>query len=67
MLMLSTWQIRLLDEFLGLESRLCALRAFFHTDAYRAIESEDRGLLLLQEDKMEDYLEVLATRLGRLQ
>lgn len=56
---------RLYGELAELNARTEALKAFFHTDKFEEMSSEDKELLTLQEIWMGSYSSVLKTRLLR--
>lgn len=57
------WQQRVIDEKRELDKRLAKLRSFLY-DPDNGRPSEDRKLLLMQEQAMADYSSVLAMRIS---
>ena len=54
---------RLKSEVKELDTKLSALQRFIGSYEYSKIEITQRGLLLMQEKTMQDYLEIVSVRL----
>jgi hypothetical protein len=63
--MLTTWQLRVVDELLQLRERVGRLEAFFTTEVFIQLPDPDKQLLSQQHLLMGKYVEVLERRVIR--
>lgn len=62
---LQPWQQRVIDEHIGLADKVFKLQKFLNSEEAMLIPKIEHCDLLNQLDAMNDYLSILADRIGR--
>lgn len=58
------YQTEVISERIELSNKLNALKTFMHTNVYQALACDERVLLILQADAMNEYLNILNMRIA---